>query len=131
MLCSLLQVFKLYFITTSLFTSNSSVYMDRNHKPVAITHEVSHPSLNTHYEFVILRNPAWRECFLDHEGVILSTPTVGLEVWKDHMKPTPAVARGTFAPITIKEAPRSSIRPITRTSNVPLTRPPPPKEEED
>lgn len=114
MLCSLLKVFKLYFITTSLFTSNSSVYTDANHKPVAITHEVSHPNLHTHYEFVILRNPHYRDCFLDHEGVILSTPSVGLELWKDHMRPTPVVAKGTRVPppITIKDAPRSSIRPL-------------------
>ena len=119
--CALLKWFKLYFISTALFTSNSSLYTDGKN-PVAITHEITHRPLHTHYEFVILRNPSYRECFMDYSNhnVVLATPSVGLEIWKDRIihAPTPAVAKGTFAPppITIKGNTRS-IRPVTRASN--------------
>lgn len=102
MLCTLLKWFKLYFIATSMFTSNSTLWTDQHHKTVALTHEVSHPNIDMHYEFVILRDQRYRDCFLDHaEGnVILSTPKIGLEVWRDHPH-------------------KKGIRPITRQSPVP------------
>lgn len=99
--CSILKIFKLFYISTSLFISNSSLYTDPNHKPIAIVHEVEHPNIQSHYEFVILRDERFRDCFLDHDpgNVILSTPHMGLEVWRDRSKKRkPIVSRGTFAP---------------------------------
>lgn len=86
--CSILKIFKLFYISTSLFISNTSLYTDSQHRTVAITHEVNHPNINAHYEFVILRNPMYRDCFLDYGdgNVILSTPHIGLEVWRDNPK---------------------------------------------
>lgn len=100
--CGLLKWFKLFYISTAMFSSNSTLWTNPQHKPVAITHEVNHPNINMHYEFVILRDQNYRDCFLDHADghVILSTPKLGLEVWKE--------------PLT-----RKVIRPVQRMSPTP------------
>lgn len=70
MICKLLRVFKLFFLSTSLFQANTTVYMHPRHNDmVAISHTAHHNSLNIHEEITFVKNNEYIQCFNQTKNV--------------------------------------------------------------
>lgn len=70
MICKLLRVFKLFYLSTSLFNANTTVYMHPHHNDmVAISHFANHHSLNIHQEITFVKNNEYIKCFNETKNV--------------------------------------------------------------
>lgn len=86
MICNLLRVFKLFFISTSLFGANTTVYMHpRQNDMVAITHMAHHNSLNVHEEITFVKNNEYIKCFNQTKNVF------NINLPKTTKKPKPPI----------------------------------------
>lgn len=75
MLCSLLTIWKAIALTSS--NSNSYVYMNRETRiPVAVS--LIQP--NTHYEFVTLKDPLYKDCFHKEDQTVIVDPLVNIDM---------------------------------------------------
>lgn len=64
MLCSLLRVIQLYVASTALFSTSSTVYVDKNYQPVAVNYALVHPSSHINQTYTVVYQPEYMECFL-------------------------------------------------------------------
>lgn len=70
MVCSLLRVFKLFFMSTSLFTANTTVWMHPRHNDmVAIQHSAHHNSLKIHEDITFVKDNLYMKCFNQTKNV--------------------------------------------------------------
>lgn len=92
LLCGMMKIFKLYFLSTSLFTANSTLYKDLKNNQVAVTHEIKSEPFKLHHELTVLYDQKYHDCFLDEHQrntLVVSTPNMAIQYWKAKPKNEP------------------------------------------
>lgn len=82
MICKLLKVFKVVYVITSLFTTNSTVLTNYRNQPIALTHYLHYPAFNITHDLVILHDKKYLPCFIEqkHKLIILDRDHVEIEM---------------------------------------------------
>jgi hypothetical protein len=83
MYCSLLKTIKLFTLLTTMFSAETSLYLDRSRQPVAIQQSIQYHRLPISSQSVTVFKPAYYDCLLHlhkNHTVSVITPRVGMEV---------------------------------------------------
>lgn len=70
MLCSLLRVFKVFFVGNGLFSSRAMVHLDRNFSTAAITYHLEHDALHIDHTVTLVQDARYHRCFMDHPHTV-------------------------------------------------------------
>lgn len=117
MICSLLKAFKVYFISTALFHSSTTVHTTPSAKdPVAISYRLEYPQHHINNIVTVIKDYRFRHCFFngDPHAYSLVAPhlSVRVKTWSSNAP--------NATPIPIKPAPaqRVEIREGSTTKRI-------------
>lgn len=119
MFCNVLKLIKLFYLSTAMFRSNSSVYLEKGtNRIVATVSEFNYPRAHFHSEVMVVNDKRYYECLLDihsNHSVVLTTPQIGFEVWRK--PPTPRIPTITIRQSTSNKATRSHPPPLNQETD--------------
>jgi hypothetical protein len=105
MLCALLKAFKVYFISTAIFTSSGTVFKDDKQKTVAVSYSLASDIHAVNSSITAIYDLRYKSCFtksIKEASYILNTPDVSFRVksWRKN-RPTVPPVKPFFFPRSI------------------------------